>query len=165
MKLMVLNQSSWRLGLSLLYWMGGALVILGAALSFFLDMSVADMLDSLNRHFGKTFSFLFIALVCLATLALKKMYEIAPVNGQAYWAEIALQAANGISTIALTFTLLGISLGIGYLSEKPLAPENVNDIISQLTSQFSMAFMTTVVGLPTAAVLRALVAVKLAKSQ
>jgi hypothetical protein len=67
-----------------------------------------------------------------------------------------LQACNGIATIALTFTLLGISLGIGSLSHGGLTPETINDIIAELTNYFSMAFMTSVIGLPLSAVLRTL---------
>lgn len=72
------------------------------------------------------------------------------------WLEIGLHAANGVSTIALTYTLLGISLGIGTLADQELTPDTVQAVIRSLTGHFSLAFMTTVVGLPTAAALRAL---------
>ena len=72
------------------------------------------------------------------------------------WLESGLHGANGVSTLALTYTLLGISLGIGTLSEQELTPDTVQTVISQLTDHFSLAFMTTVVGLPTSAALRAL---------
>jgi hypothetical protein len=62
-----------------------------------------------------------------------------------------------VSTVALTYTLLGISLGIGSLAGRPLDPTTIQPIITELTRYFSLAFMTTVVGLPTAAALRALV--------
>lgn len=72
-----------------------------------------------------------------------------------FWLEVGVQAANGVTTLALTFTLLGISLGIGGLAGQPLTPETVQPIIRQLTADFSLAFMTTVVGLPVSAGLRA----------
>jgi hypothetical protein len=84
-------------------------------------------------------------------------------KNNAFLYDAGMQAANGISTLALTFTLLGISLGIGTLSEQPLTPESVNGIIGELTKQFSMAFMTTVVGLPSSAILRAWVSLRYTK--
>lgn len=72
------------------------------------------------------------------------------------WLESGLHAANAVSTIALTYTLLGISLGIGTLANQELTPDTVQGVIRGLTDHFSLAFMTTVVGLPAAAVLRAL---------
>ncbi|MBT5675541.1 MAG: hypothetical protein HOJ07_07615, partial [Rhodospirillaceae bacterium] len=52
-----------------------------------------------------------------------------------------------------------ISLGIAALSESQLTPDTVQDIIGQLTRHFSMAFLTSVVGVPAAAALRAMVMV------
>ena len=68
-----------------------------------------------------------------------------------------MQAASCIATLALTCTLLGISLGIGALAETPLTPDTVTQVISALTDRFSMAFMTTVVGLPVSALIRSAV--------
>ena len=79
------------------------------------------------------------------------------------WLEAGLQAANGITTLALTYTLLGISLGIGMLAERSLSPETVQGIVQDLTAQFSMAFLTTVIGLPLSAVLRTLLLVSHAR--
>lgn len=75
-----------------------------------------------------------------------------------------LQASSGVATLALTFTLLGISLGIGELAEQELTPETVRIVIQGLTERFSLAFMTTVIGLPMAAVLRAILTVLAARS-
>ena len=47
----------------------------------------------------------------------------------------------------------------GILANNELTPETVHDVIQQLTRQFSVAFLTTVVGLPTSAALRALLMV------
>ena len=71
-----------------------------------------------------------------------------------FWFETGLQLSNLISTIALTYTLLGISLGIGELSSSKLEVDTINQTISGLTEQFSMAFMTSVIGLPLSGILR-----------
>ena len=76
-----------------------------------------------------------------------------------YWFAVGMQAANGVTTLALTFTLLGISLGIGSLAGQTLTPETVQTVIRDLTANFSLAFMTTVVGLPVSAGLRALLVI------
>jgi hypothetical protein len=73
--------------------------------------------------------------------------------------EAGLQAANGITTLALTYTLLGISLGVGSMAENELSADTVQTVVRNLTAQFSMAFLTTVVGLPLSAVLRTMLLV------
>ena len=72
------------------------------------------------------------------------------------WLESGMHAANGVSTLALTYTLLGISLGIGSMAEQELTPLTIQLVIQGLTEHFSLAFLTTVIGLPVSAVLRAL---------
>ena len=72
---------------------------------------------------------------------------------------IGLHAANGIATVALTFTLFGISAGIGELAAGDLNIDTINTVIASLTDQFSMAFMTSVVGLPLSALMRVVVGV------
>lgn len=74
-------------------------------------------------------------------------------------------SANGVTTLALTFTLLGISLGIGSLAGQELNPDTVPVIIREMTANFSLAFMTTVVGLPVSAVLRSLIVVTHARNR
>ena len=106
----------------------------------------------------------FLAL--LASLIFVTLFSLIRMNNAAddpayrdYWYAVSLQAANGVTTLALTFTLLGISLGIGSLAGQDLAPETVQGVIRDLTANFSLAFMTTVVGLPVSAGLRALLVV------
>ena len=77
-----------------------------------------------------------------------------------FWHQAGLQSASGVATLALTFTLLGISLGIGTLAEQALTVESVTPMIQQLTQHFATAFMTSVLGLPSAAVLRAWVSLR-----
>lgn len=76
-----------------------------------------------------------------------------------HWFAVGAQAANGVATLALTFTLFGISLGIGSLAGQGLTPETVEGVIRNLTASFSLAFMTTVIGLPLSAVLRAVLVI------
>ena len=51
------------------------------------------------------------------------------------------------------------------MAKQELNPETVQDIIKNLTQHFSMAFMTTVVGLPIAAAAQALVGITDRKMQ
>ena len=81
------------------------------------------------------------------------------------WLEAGLQAANGVTTLALTYTLLGISLGVGSMAENELSPDTIQTVVRNLTAQFSMAFLTTVVGLPLSAVLRTLLLVTHARQE
>lgn len=113
-------------------------------------------------------------LVLLGTLAfvalfgwvrLTRLPDTASDADRDYWLEFGVQAANGVTTLALTYTLLGISLGIGSLAGQDLTPETVQAVIRDLTANFSLAFMTTVVGLPTSALLRSLLVVTRARQK
>ena len=77
-------------------------------------------------------------------------------NTNKFWFETGVQFANSISTLALTFTLLGISLGIGELAISKLDINSINATIGKLTNKFSMAFLTTVIGLPLSSLLRSI---------
>ena len=153
--------------LKYLYVVLGCTIVMAAAVSMLTNMPLEDLLHWIDRHFGIVFCVLFFALVllgvyCVAMLhrldvhveSNKKQQKLIYARRELY-SEIGVHCANGVSTLALTFTLLGISLGIGSLSSQSLTPDHIQTIISALTEQFSMAFMTTVVGLPTAALLRA----------
>ncbi len=139
----------------------GSVVILMAGLSFSNDLAAADIFIWSIDVLGFGFITLTMLLVLVSVFSSLKIYEtkgqVASDHIDAFrrkWMLSGLQACNGIATIALTFTLLGISLGIGSLSDGGLTPETVNDIIADLTNHFSMAFMTSVIGLPLSAVLR-----------
>lgn len=141
----------------------GSLVIAGlgiialALASYLTNMSLTALLSWAQAVFGWSFALVFSALLIAGVIACQKLRKGA---NPYYWYEVGQQAANGISTLALTFTLLGISLGIGSLSEQSLSPDNIQHIISNLTKAFSTAFMTTVLGLPSAALLRAWVGIQ-----
>jgi hypothetical protein len=109
---------------------------------------------------GWVFPGLFVALMVLGLVSILRLWRGIE---SAVWRQTGLQAASCIATLALTCTLLGISLGIGALAETPLTPETVTEVISTLTERFSMAFMTTVIGLPVSALMRSAVMILAAR--
>jgi len=135
----------------------GAAVIAMAIASAAGPLTAADIADWAERVFGPTFTALFIGLVGATLFCWVRVGQLRdnPVQSRP-WLEGGMHAASGVATLALTYTLLGISLGIGSLADQELTTDTVQTVIQGLTGHFSMAFMTTVIGLPTAAVLRAL---------
>ncbi len=107
-----------------------------------------------NKLINWSLSILGVSFViCLLTLSFAFLFCILRLKNvnlklAKFWFETGLQFANGISTLALTFTLLGISLGIGELSISNLDISSINKTIGNLTNKFSMAFLTSVIGLP-----------------
>lgn len=142
---------------SILLTLLGFTVIILALFSYLTEQPIEAIFHWLERMFSIAFIVIFTALISLSVFA---VVQLKSYEQSSYWHEVGQQAGNGIATLALTFTLLGISLGIGTLAEQPLTPENIQQMISALTKQFSMAFMTTVVGLPAATLVRALVGIK-----
>ncbi len=125
-------------------------------------IGITDIASWAMRVLGMAFigllaGLIFMALFCWVRLVDSQRTKNEP--GAALWLESGLHAANGVATLALTFTLLGISLGIGTLADQELNHDTVQGVIRGLTEHFSLAFMTTVIGLPAAAVLRALLGV------
>ncbi|MDN4501398.1 hypothetical protein QX776_03255 [Alteromonadaceae bacterium BrNp21-10] len=135
----------------LVIMLAGALVIALALMSYFTAMPVVTLVEWLKRVFSLGFLVIYLGLVSVGIYAAT---QIGQSKTAEYWHEVGQQMGNGIATLALTFTLLGISLGIGSLSENSLSPDNIQQVISELTQQFSTAFMTSIVGLPTAAIIR-----------
>ena len=106
--------------------------------------------------FGITFLVMLAALLLLTAFAWVRMNRWrAHVGAREYWRDVGLHAASGIATLALTFTLLGIALGVGTLADQALTPETIQAVIRDLTRHFSLALFSTVVGLPLSAVSRA----------
>lgn len=95
-------------------------------------------------------------ILLLSFLSLFSIFRLQTCNTklQQFWLETGIQLSNGISTLALTYTLLGISLGIGELSMSKLDISSINQTIGNLTNKFSMAFLTSVIGLPLSAFLK-----------
>lgn len=139
-----------------------AIVLAGSAI--FTTHKPAEIANWALDVFGITFIVLLSGLVFLTLFSWvrygqEKAQNFKVDNKARVWMETGLHAANGISTLALTYTLLGISLGIGTLADQNLNPDTVQGIIRGLTEHFSLAFLTTVVGLPISAALRALLLV------
>jgi hypothetical protein len=126
--------------------------LFGAAMTTALDPG--DIMRWAREAFGITFLVALSALVIVSLHCWTRLSAGEAVDAARL--ETGLHAANGIATLALTYTLLGISLGIGSLAGHDLNPDTIQLVIRNLTGHFSMAFLTTVVGLPTSAVLRAM---------
>ena len=148
---------------SLSYFLGLLVFVLAVGVMA-TSMSAADIAAWVQRIFGISFVALYGALV-FATLFCWTRMRVSRSDSRSrqVWTEAGLHAGGGVGILALTYTLLGISLGIGDLAGQELTPETVQDVIRGLTGHFSMAFMTTVVGLPTSTALRALISVSEAK--
>lgn len=139
----------------------GGLVVIGLALTLLLfGVAPKDLFAVAKDTLGVLFIALAVGLVLTVMIAVAKIRD-AQVDGQSksVWLHIGLHAANGIATVALTFTLFGISAGIGELAVGDLNIDTINTVIASLTDQFSMAFMTSVVGLPLSALMRVVVGV------
>jgi hypothetical protein len=110
--------------------------------------------------FGLSFILLLSALFFTVCFCWIKMIDNKlNYTNRAVWTELADHTANGTATLALTYTLLGISLGISSLSNQELTTDTIQTVIGGLTKHFSMAFMTTVIGLPVSCLLRAVISV------
>ncbi|MBT5048600.1 MAG: hypothetical protein HOM58_08850 [Rhodospirillaceae bacterium] len=145
------------------YLMGGLAVILAIAV-LMTSSSVTDIAGWAREVLGWTFVALLGSLVFLALFSWVRMLQTQ--NGSSdVWFEAGVQAANGVTTLALTFTLLGISLGIGTLAGQELTPETIQPVIRKMTANFSLAFMTTVIGLPISALLRSVLIVTHARNR
>ena len=139
----------------------GLFIITLAGATYLLDLNLVRVYQWLNTAFGPLFLTLFSVLCGIGVYAILQLKESGTASIKpAVWYELGQQAASGIATLALTFTLLGISLGIDALSQQALTPETVSSVIQALTKHFSSAFMTTVVGLPTAHIIRSILAVR-----
>jgi hypothetical protein len=138
------------------YLLGAGVIALAvASLSGALD--ARDFALQAQQVFGPTFTLLYLALVSVTLFCWVRLGQMRDDEIRSRpWLEAGMHAASGVATLALTYTLLGISLGIGSLADQPLTTDTIQTVIQGLTGHFSMAFMTTVVGLPTAAALRAL---------
>ena len=129
---------------TLSYVLGGAVILLALAVAT-TPLDARSVLTWVTDLFGPVFIFLYISLVLAAVYAWTRMQNSRHGSpAAALWLETGLQAAAGLVTLALTFTLLGISLGIATLADQELTPATIQEVISALTQKFSLAFMTTV---------------------
>ena len=138
---------------------GGFLLILSAITMFLFGSGPRELIKSADDILGTEFLVICMVLVGLAFLSIFQMANRGLVEEKKKsWMIVGSHTSNGIATVALTFTLYGISKGIGGLSSENLNIDQINMVITDLTSQFSMAFFTSVIGLPLSAILRATVA-------
>lgn len=141
-------------------YFGGLLVILLALSLYIFGVAPGESFGWVINILGWSFSLLLFSLMMTCVFCILKIREfsrIGKIKLINYWQQIGLQSSSGIATLALTYTLFGISMGISTLSTQELSEHNVNGIISQLTQQFGLAFMTSVIGLPISAALRSLI--------
>lgn len=154
---------SWAKALSILL---GVVVIGLAVVIAMTGRPLGQLIAMSEKLFSGLFVAVFLGLLCASVLALIKIHgQRASRPGIRLWFETGVQSANAIATLALTYTLLGISLGIGSLSDHELNPTTIPQVIKDLTEHFSMAFMTTVIGLPVSAALRSALLVSFSRAE
>ena len=136
----------------------GLIVIIISLTSLTTGMAPPQILGWGLEMLGSIFLLLLSALVITAMFCCVRLIDSAYHRSSELerqkWLQAGLQTCNGIATLALTFTLLGISLGIGQLSNSSLTPDSIDKVIASLTDDFSMAFLTSVIGLPLSVILR-----------
>lgn len=135
----------------------GVGIILLALATHLWQLKLAAVFAWLDLVFGPLFMLVFMLLTLLTGIAISQLGHPRRAH---VWYEVGVQATGGIATLSLTFTLLGISLGVESLSQQVITPDSIGAIIQGVTKHFSTAFLTTVVGLPTAHVLRSILAVR-----
>lgn len=146
------------------YLLGGLVIVLAMA-ALITSASASEITNWAREVLGWTFVAMLGTLVFVALFSWTRMVSDQTGRDGNVWLEIGIQAANGVTTLALTYTLLGISLGIGSLASQDLTPDTIQSVIRSMTANFSLAFMTTVIGLPTSAVLRSLLVVTQARHE
>ena len=140
----------------------GALVVMLAFVFATAEMRPGEIASWMHRVLGAPF---VVLLVALTLASLFCTWQVSSDPGQSFWFEAGMQAASGVATVALTYTLIGISMGIGSMADHPLGPDTVTELIRSMTEDFSLAFMTTAVGLPVSAILRTLLVLTEARSR
>lgn len=146
-------------------FMLGGLAIALAVAAVGSSSTAAEIGDWAGRVLGWTFVLILASLVFVCLFSWVRLLQEGTTPATEVWYEAGIQAANGVTTLALTFTLLGISLGIGSLAGQELTPDTIQAVIRKMTANFSLAFMTTVIGLPVSALLRSLLIVTDARNR
>ena len=143
----------------------GSLAIGLAVAAIATSSSAAEITDWAGKVLGWTFVGLLTTLALIVLFSWVRLLREGTTPANEVWLETGVQAANGVTTLALTFTLLGISLGIGSLASQELTPDTIQSVIRKMTANFSLAFMTTVIGLPVSAFLRSLLVITDARNR
>ncbi|MDP6588815.1 MAG: hypothetical protein QF449_04450 [Alphaproteobacteria bacterium] len=103
---------------------------------------IGEIMDWVHRAFGVTFLMLFSGLVLFTLYCWLRLQRGGmAANDRKVWLEAGMHAANGVATLGLTYTLLGISLGIAALSQQQLTPDSVHGVIGQGVNQDSKSVM------------------------
>ena len=148
-----INQSSQAISLLL-----GTLIVILLIYVLTTNNDPSFIFNWLISVLGNTFIVFLLFLSITSIICIINVCSVEE-SKKKLWFESGLQLSNLIATIALTYTLLGISLGIGELSASKLEVGTINQTISRLTNQFSMAFMTSVIGLPLSGILRSILVI------
>ena len=143
----------------------GGLAIGLAVAAIATSSSAVEITDWAGEVLGWTFVGLLTTLAFIVLFSWVRLLREGKTPATEVWLETGVQAANGVTTLALTFTLLGISLGIGSLAGQELTPDTIQSVIRKMTANFSLAFMTTVIGLPVSALLRSLLVITDARNR
>ncbi len=143
----------------------GSLAIGLAIAAIATSSSAVEITDWAGEVLGWTFVGLLTTLAFIVLFSWVRLLREGTTPATEVWLETGVQAANGVTTLALTFTLLGISLGIGSLAGQELTPDTIQSVIRKMTANFSLAFMTTVIGLPVSAFLRSLLVITAAHNR
>ena len=144
---------------SMSYLLGGGVIALAIALGAW-SIEPQAAVDWALTILSPGFVAAVVALTLGSLFCLVRLTQSAGCEAQAdFWLGTGLQLSGGVATLALTYTLFGISVGIGSLAGQGLTPETVEGVIRDLTASFSLAFMTTVIGLPLSTALRSLLVV------
>ena len=143
----------------------GSLAIGLAIAAIATSSSAVEITDWAAEVLGWTFVGLLTTLAFIVLFSWVRLLREGTTPATEVWLEAGVQAANGVTTLALTFTLLGISLGIGSLAGQELTPDTIQSVIRKMTANFSLAFMTTVIGLPVSALLRSLLVITDARNR
>jgi hypothetical protein len=132
--------------------LSGSTIILCAFLTLIFEVTPRHIFNWCVSTLGASYLVITAIIMIISVFALLQYRS--DTEKSSLWIKIGQQSNTAIATIALTYTLCGISLGVGSLATLELGPETINSVISQLTEKFSMAFMTSVVGLPLSAFMR-----------
>ena len=111
----------------------GTAVVGAAVASGVMGLELREIADWARDVFSVTFMVLLGTMLAGFAYCLVRLVERrkAGLNGDV-WLEAAVHLAGGVATVALTYTLLGISLGIGTLAGQEVNAETVQSIIGDL---------------------------------
>ena len=139
------------------------LMIIGIALITLLPEGASNLISTVGEFasivgwpFLSVYGLLSVALM-LTLLRIRSARRAGADEARTYWAHIGGQLCGLLSTIALVFTLWGLSQGVLLLGANQVTADTIDQLLSQLMTHFGVAFYSSIIGLPTAALGRVLV--------